>query len=433
MEIAFILILILLNGLFALTEIALVSVKRSRIEQKAENGDRNALIVLELLAQPESFLSSVQVGITLVGIISGAYGGRALADDLEPVIAGIPFLAEYAATVSLIIIVGGIMYFSIVLGELLPKTIAINNAEPIALKVAPFLKYFTKVAYPIVKLLSFSTQGILKLFGIKKTGNDPLTEEELRQLIRSAGKQGVIKREESQMHQNLFFFADLRAKNLMTHRSAVEWIDTEEATEQISRQIQESEHSKFPACAGELDNIKGIITAKKFYEKRLQPPFLLESVLEEPIIIPEVMLAVDILKLFRERKQYLGIVVDEFGSFEGIVTLHDLIESILGDLPNTGEKEEDEFVEREKGSYLVSGGILVHHLNSNIGEEVIEERADHYTTLGGFILYFLKKIPDTGEKFVYRNYGFEILDMDGRRIDKVLVQKEKELVSSNID
>ena len=433
MEMIIILILILLNGLFALSEVALISVKRSRIEQKAQSGNRNARIVLDLLAQPENFLSSVQVGITLIGIISGAYGGRALADDLEPIVAGIPYLDQYAFTTSLVLIVGAIMYFSIVLGELIPKTIAMNNAEPIALVVAPFIKHFTRIAFPVVKLLSFSTKGILRLMGIKNAGSEPLTEEELRQMIHSAGKQGIIEREESQMHQNLFFFSDLKARNLMTHRSSVEWIDTEESLNLIAQQVQQSNFSKFPACAGKLDNIKGIITAKKFYEKRIKEDFSLESVLEEPLIIPEGMLAVDILKLFRQRKQYISIVVDEFGSFEGIVTLHDLIESILGDLPDIGEEEKDEFIQREEGSYLVSGSIMIHHLNGKLDEEVIEERPDNYTTLGGFILFFLNRIPDTGKKFQYKNYSFEIIDLDGPRIDKVLIQKEKEMVGSNMD
>ena len=433
MELVFILILILLNGLFALSEISLVSVKRSRIEQKAQNGNKNAQIVLDLLSQPENFLSSVQVGITLIGIISGAYGGRALADDLEPWVAQLPYLAENADTISLVLIVGAIMYFSIVLGELIPKTIGMNNAEPIALAVAPFLKIFTKIAYPVVKLLSFSTKGMLNMLGVKNAGEEPLTEEELQQLIRSAGREGVIEREESRMHQNLFFFADLRAKNLMTHRSSVEWIDTEEPVELIAAQIQQSNYSKFPACAGELDKVKGIITAKKFYENRLQDTLKMEDVLEDPLIIPEGMFAVEILKLFKQRKQYISIVVDEFGSFEGIVTLHDLIESILGDLPDLGEEEEDQFLRREEGSYLVSGSIMIHQFNSRLDQEVIEEKPDHYTTLGGFILSFLNRIPDTGEKFTYRNYTFEILDLDGPRIDKVLVQKEKEMIGANID
>lgn len=433
MEIVIILILILLNGLFALSEIALVSAKRNRIEQKAHSGNRNAKILLELLNQPENFLSSVQVGITLVGIISGAYGGRALADDLTPIIEQIPFLAGYAETISLVLIVGAIMYFSIVLGELIPKTIGLNNADRIALAVAPFIKYFTRLAYPVVKVLSFSTKGILKVLGVKRAGNEPLTEEELRQMIHSAGRQGVIEREESQMHQNLFFFSDLKAKSLMTHRFSVEWIDSEEPLALIAQQIQESEHSKFPACAGELDKIQGIVTAKKFYEKWQEDDFSLEAVIEEPLIIPEGMLAADILKLFRERKKYVGIVVDEFGSFEGVVTLHDLIESILGDLPESGEEEEDEFLQRKEGSYLVSGSIMIHQLNRKLEQEVIEEGADDYATLGGFIISFLNKIPNTGERFTYKDYSFEVLDLDGPRIDKVLVIKEKELGGANVD
>ena len=427
MEILIILILIGLNGVFALSEIAVVSVKKNKIEQKALKGNKNARIVLKLLEEPENFLSAVQVGITLVGIVSGAYSGVAFSDDLQPHIAGIPWVGDYAGSISIILIVGAVTYLSIVFGELIPKTLALKNAIPIALAVAPFVRAFSRLVFPVVKLLSVSTKGILMLFGVKKTTEEALSEEELRHMIRSAGKAGVIEKEESQMHQNIFFFTEVKARSLMTHRSSVEWINIEDPINEIGQQIADSAFSKFPACVGSPDNILGILTSKHFIRAVNQNKTDLRSVIEKPLIIPEVMLASDVLKLFRENQRYIALVVDEFGSFEGIITLHDLMESILGDLPGLGESEEEEFVKRNDGSYIVSGSITAFQLNSQLGQVIIEENSDSYSTLGGFVIFYLNKIPEVGEKFSYRNFNFEVLDLDGRRIDKVLIWKEKEL------
>lgn len=422
MEILILFILTLINGVFALSEIALVSLKKSRIEQKAQKGSIRAKAVLDLLKHPENFLSSIQAGITLIGVIAGAYGGAALADDVEPFLSKVPLLAPYAEVLSIALIVGIITYFTIVIGELLPKTIALRNAERVALNIAPLIKYFSIITYPIVKLLSFSTTAILRLMGIKEAKEESMTEEELRLLIKAAGTEGVIEREESLMHQNLFSFTEQKARNLKTHRTEVEWIDINQSLEHIRTLMISSAHSKFLVCEGSIDNIKGIIAAKDFFEKKKNDGFNIESIIQEPIYIPETMYALDILTLFKRDKQYMAVVVDEYGSMEGIVTLHDLMEGIVGNLPDIDEVDEPEFVEREDASYLVSGSISIHELNAYLEKELITENVDHFTTLGGFIISHLNKIPDTGEKFSYNGYRFEIVDLDGQRVGKVIIK-----------
>lgn len=421
MEILILFVLTCINGIFALSEIALVSVKKNRIEQKAQQGSSNARVVLELLEHPENFLSSIQVGITLIGVVAGAYGGTALADDVEPLVRRIPWLADYAEGVSATLIVGFITYFTIVIGELIPKSIALRNTERVALTFAPFIRYFSRITYPVVRLLSLSTSTVLRLLGIRESQEERLTEDELRQMIKSAGSEGVLAREESQMHQNLFNFAQQRAKNLKTHRTEVEWIDIRQPPESVSSLIKHSVHSRFLVCRDSVDQIVGIIDAEEFFLKRHQPSFRLEDILHDPLYVPETMFALDILALFKTHKQYLAVVVDEYGSVEGIVTLHDLMEGIVGDLPDLDEEDEPDFVVRQEGSFLVNGSVLIHDLNNFLDKELITENVDHFTTLGGFVIYHLNKIPDTGERFTYNGYDFEVVDLDGQRVDKVII------------
>mgnify|MGYP001581423379 CR=1 FL=1 len=423
MEIIVLIILTLFNGLFSLSEIAILSVKRHRMEQRALKGSKNAQMVLNLLKHPESFLSSVQVGITLIGIISGAYGGATLADDLIPYIQKIEIFAPYSAGISFAIIVALITYFSIVFGELLPKTIALNHSEQIALLMAPFVKFFSNLSYPVVKILSLSTKLILKIFRIKTKIRDDLTEEEIKYLLKTAGKQGVLEKEETQMHQNIFFFSDQKAKNLQTNSNDIEWIDIHEELEDIEKKIKESPYSKFPVCDNDLDKIKGIITAEDFFERRNQKRFSIKRIMNEPIFIPENMNAFDILKLFKKRKQYIGIVVDEFGGVEGIITLHDLTEAIVGELPEIDDEIDPDIVVRDDYSFFVDAGMQIHQFNKSLGAKIINEKSQDYITLAGFIIHHLKRVPKEGEKFVHNGFKFEIVDLDRRRIDKVLVKK----------
>lgn len=422
MEIFIIFFLTLLNGFFSLSEIALVSVKKSRMEHLAAQGNTRALTVLKLLENPENFLSSVQVGITLIGIISGAYGGATLTDDLEKSLANITFFGAYVHTFSLIIVIGSITYFTIVIGELVPKTIAMNNSEKIALICVPIIKYFTFASYPFVKLLSISTKLILKLIGTKESNSDHISEEELKFLLLNAGKSGVLETEESEIHQNIFSFSDQTAKSLMKHSSEVEWVNIKKSKEEIFNKIIEFSHSKIIVSEGSLENVKGYIRVKDFLEKYNQATFSIEDILEEPLFIAQNTPSFKIINSFRQTKQHFGFVIDEYGGLLGIITLHDLIEGIVGDLPDEEDDENEKITQREDGTFLIDGRTPLFEFNKYFNKEIIEFNHSQYTTIAGFAMDQLKAMPKAGDNFIYDNYKFEIIDIDGRRIDKVLLE-----------
>lgn len=423
MEIIILLFLSLLNGFFALSEIALVSVNKNRIEHLAEKGNSRAKTILKLLEKPHIFLSSVQVGITLIGIFAGAYGGVNLTDDFAAYLSDFTFLGEYTRTVAFVIVIGSITYFNIVIGELVPKTIALNNADTIALISSPIIKYFTIAVFPFVKLLSFSTQIILKLFGIKEKVKEHLSEEELKFLLLKAGKHGVLERDESRIHQNLFYFTDQKAKSLMTDVSKVEWIDLLASKDQITSTVQKSVHSKFIVCEGHINNIKGIITVKNFLENYQKKDFVLTSILETPIYISHTAQAFEILNLFKSRKQYLAIVKDDTNKMIGIITIHDLMEAIIGRLPEEDENDLPNIIPRSDGSYLINGKTPIFEINQYFQKEVIQDNIDLYTNVEGFVTHNLENIPRTGNSIVYAPYHIEIVDMDDTHIDKVLLKR----------
>lgn len=426
MEILVIVILTLVNGFFSLSEIALVSVKPSRIQALADKGSKRAKTIQKLLANPEGFLSSVQVGITLIGIVSGAYGGAALTDDLQAVLKDWPSIAPFAHNVALIVVIGGITYFTIVVGELVPKTLAMSDPERIALFSAPIIRAFTLATYPIVQLLSVSTTLIMKLIPVKENDSDRLSEEELRAIIRTANTQGVLDRQESEAHQNLFRFSEHVAKTLMTHRSEVEWIDSTEPLETIITQVKDSYRSKYPVCRGRMEEIEGTLDVRDLLERSGTPGFKIGDVVRPAIIVPESAGAFNILKLFKKNKQYIAIVVDEHGGFEGLVTLHDLTEAIVGDLPEEDEDAAPEIVKRADGSYLVGGQVLIGDLNAHLGAEVMDEESTSYTTVAGYFLSKLDHIPSPGDRITDNRFNGEVLDMDGHRIDKVLITLTEE-------
>ncbi|MCE9538308.1 MAG: hemolysin family protein [Bacteroidetes bacterium] len=422
MELLIIFILTFLNGFFSLSEIALVSVNKNRIEYLASQGSLRAKTILKLLENPENFLSSVQVGITLIGIISGAYAGVTLTDDMEVFLSSFSFLQPYVHSVSLLIVIGGITYFSIVIGELVPKSIAMNNSEAIAMFCVPIIRYFTLATFPFVKLLSFTTKLILKIFNVKENGNGKISEEDLLFMLKNAGQQGVLEKEESQVHQNLFSFTDQTAKSLMTNSKAVEWVNYNEDKEKIFNQLRDSVHSKFIVGDGSIDKIKGVITIKDFLENHNNDNFKVDDVINNPIYFNSNTPAFKILNTFKMKKQYIGIVLDEYGGVKGIVTLHDLIEAIVGDLPDEDESDELNIIKRADNTYLINGKTLIYELNQYFQQEIIRDNISKYTTISGFLLEQLKNIPKTGATVKHKNFEFEILDMDGNRIDKILMK-----------
>lgn len=425
MEFLVIAILTLLNWFFALSEIALVSVKKSKMQHLASKWNKKAKIILKLLENPESFLSSVQVGITLVGIISGAYGGSAIAGVLSKYIEVVPVIWPHAEAIALAVAIGGIAYFSIVIGELVPKTIAMNNPEWLALFCVPILRYFMMITYPFVKLLSFSTVIVLKVLRIEDAKEERLSEEELISLLKNAWRQWVLDKDASTIHHNVFSFWDQTAKSIITHRNLVEWVDINDTKSEIFKKIQESNHSKFVVADGTLDNIVGILKIRDFLENLNEEGFDLKKIITKAIVVTTKTSAIQILNTFKKKKEYLAVVVDELGGTEWIITLHDLMEVIVGDLPEDDEETEPSIIKSSHGRYLISGRALIYEINQYFQEEVIEDKNTQYTTLNGFIMNSFERLPKTGEKFQTVNgYEFEIVDMDGVKIDKVILRKE---------
>lgn len=423
-EILVLILLILINGFFALSEIALVSSKKTRLEQESLKGNKGAKAALKLLNNSEGFLSAIQVGITLIGIVTGVYGGMNIADDITPFFEKFEPVKKYAGEIALTLTVFLITYLSIVIGELVPKTVALSNPDKIAIRVAPAVYYFSKIFYPFVRLLSFSTNFVNKILGIKKQ-NDLITESELRQIIKTASIEGVIEKEQNTLHEKVFYFADKKAKHIMTHRTEVEWIDLEMSNEEIYRYLLKCQHSKIICCKENLDDLRGVIIVKEFFKAKNETPEIkITDLLAEPLIVPESADAQKVLNLLRREKTHICCVVNEFGGFEGLITIHDIIENIVGHISDEEENEPDVFV-RDDNSFLVSGDAPIETLGEIIPGFTVDFETIDYSTVAGFVLTQINKIPVTGYKFLYLDWHFEIVDMDKKKIDKILISKKQ--------
>jgi putative hemolysin len=424
MEILILSILVLLNGFFALSEIALVSSKRSRLEQFKKENRKGSKTALKLLSDSESFLSSVQVGITLIGIITGVYSGINIADDFAPIFQNFEIFKNSSYEIALTITVIIITYFSIVIGELVPKTIALSNPERIAIRIACPIYYFSILFYPVVKFLSFSTSLINSLLGIKKQP-DIITEAELRQILKSATREGVIKKEQNLIHEKVFYFSGKKAKHIMTHRMEVEWIDLNQPFSMIKEKILRSDHSRLICCESNLDNFMGILEVKAFLaDLSLSDNIEMSKLLTQPLIIPESAEAYKVLSLFKEKHTHFSIVVNEYGTFEGIITLHDILENLIGDIQEDGDITEPDIFIRDDQSFLVSGDAPVEVLDGIIENYMTDFEQIDFSTVAGFVLNHIDKIPQLGDKFTFNGYIIEIVDIDGMRIDKILIRKE---------
>ncbi len=424
MEIIILGFLVLLNGFFALSEIALVSSKRSRLEQLKLEGSNGAKIALLLLEDSENFLSSIQVGITLIGIVMGVYGGTSIADDALPFFQKFEITSPYANEISLTLTVILITYISIVIGELVPKTIALSNPDKIAVKIAPAIFYLSSVFYPFVKMLSYSTTLINGLIGVK-VETEQLTEAELRQMIKLASHEGVIEKEQNIIHEKVFYFSDKKAKHIMTHRIDVEWIDIKKSAEEIKKDIREIQHSKVICCEEDLDNYKGVLYIKDYYKALIfNKNISINELLVQPIVIPENADAQTVLDQFKHKNTHICFVVNEYGGFEGIISLHDIIENFVGQIPDAGEHYEPDVFVREDKSVLVSGDAPVETLVEIIENFTIDFDKIDYSTVAGFVFSLTNEIPQIGDKFDFMDYIIEIIDIDANRIDKILITQK---------
>ncbi|WP_121355134.1 hemolysin family protein [Flavisolibacter nicotianae] len=425
MEVVILLGLIFLNGLFVMSEIALVSARKPRLESMAEKGDAKAKNALDLSNSPELFLSAAQIGITLIAILTGVYSGEKFSKYLEPFFAKFPALQPYSRTISTTVVVVIVTFLSIVFGELIPKRIGLINAEKIAKIVAAPMRIFAKITYPIVWALNHTSNFIFKLFNIKSKREDFVTEDEIKAIITEGTESGTVEEEEKEMIERIFHLGDRNITSLMTHRSDIVWFDVNDNEEKIREKILQEPHSFYPICDGDIDNIKGVVSIKDLYTS--DDFTLFKDLMITAIFVPDNNTAYQVMAKFKSSRFHVCFIVDEYGSLRGMITLNDILEAIIGDMPDTGQ-EDYAIVDRGDGTFLVDAQIPFYDFLSrfNRTEWLSEEELD-FDTLAGCVLHELEHIPACGEKLKWKGFQFEIMDMDGHRIDKVLVSPSKEI------
>lgn len=417
-------LLILLNAFIVMCEMALVSAKKSRLEAGAARDDKKSKIALDLKENPEVFLSTTQIYITLIAILTGVYSGDRFSIYLQPWFEKIDFIKPYAVTVSTVLIVIIVTFLSILFGELVPKRIAITNPEKIAKFVAGPIKTLSTISYPLVWLLSKLSSLFFELFNIKPNADSQVTEEEIKAMINEGSELGAIEEEEKDIIQRVFHLGDRNITSLMTHRTDIVWVEIDEDRSSVKRKIKEFQHSVYPVCRETIDDIEGIVYVKDMY---LKPDAPLNEMVRKALFIPENNSAYQVLEKIKKTKIHYAFIVDEYGSLLGMITVKDLLKAIVGEMP---EEEDDEYViiERKDGSYLIDGQIQFYDFLTRFDKTIwINEGENEFDTLAGFILHELKRIPATGDTFTWRGFDFEIIDMDGQRIDKVLVKISDEI------
>lgn len=422
-EVLVIILLILANGLFAMSEIAIVSARKARLQQLANEGNQKARTALELANSPNRFLSTVQVGITLVGVLAGAFGGARIASKLAGPLSQIPGLAPYSNLLGLGIVVVAITYFTLIIGELVPKRIALNHPERIATMVAQPMKTLAAIAAPVVHLLSFSMEGVLRLLRVKSPSQPSVTEEEIKVLIDQGTEAGTFEVAEKEIVQRVFRLGDRQVNSLMTPRPEIVWLDLNDAADKSRHKVLNSTHSRFPVCRGHLDEVLGVAHVKDLIALSLSTQsFELTESLQTPLFVPESMKAFNALELFkRSDTPHTALVVDEYGVIQGLVTVNDILEAIVGDIPSVEEFVEPLAIQRQDGSWLLDGMLLIEALYELFQLRLPPDPQSEYRTLAGFVIDQLGQIPRSADHFEWQGLRFEVVDMDGNRVDKVLV------------
>lgn len=416
--------LILLNGLFSMSEIALLSARKSRLELESNKGDLNAKKALALANNPDTFLSTVQIGITLIGILTGIYSGEKLKDGVNHFISNIPYLAPYSSGISTTVILILVTYFSLVLGELVPKRLGMSQPENIAKAVAVPMKFISFVTHPFIWLLSNSTNLIVTIFRIKPKESS-VTEEEIKAILNEGTNAGAIEETEQEIIERIFHLGDRNIMSLMTHRSDIMWLDVNAKVSDIKQQMSEVVHTNYPLCEGMVDNIKGIVSIKNILLARDDTP--IKDLMQPGLYVPENNSVYQVLEKFKQHKTNCCFIIDEYGSIEGMMTLNNILEAIVGDIGPV-DKDAYEIFEREDGSFIVDAQLPFYDFLSRFEKTDLISQEDqlNFNTVAGFALHHLKTIPKTGDHFTWQGFKFETIDMDGNRIDKLLVTLEKE-------
>lgn len=428
-DILIILGLILVNGVFAMSEIAIVTSKRNRLQKRAENGSRGAQAALDLSENPSRFLSIIQVGITLIGIFNGAFGEASLVAALTPEMATVSLVSPYAREVSLAIVVVGITFASLILGELVPKRIAMQYPEVVASLISPLMLLLSKLMAPIVKILTVSTEFILRVLGLHHKKDDSVTEEEIAGMFREGADAGLFEKTEHDIVSRALRLDDQRVAALMTPRMDVHFIDIEDSLEVNLAKIADSSYNRFPVCKGDISHIIGIVHAGSLFEQTIRSQSIstidIAAATRPPLFVPETISAMQLLETLKKNRAELALVIDEYGEIEGIVTLSDVLGALVGDVSVIDEGHEDDVVRREDGSWLIDGGVTFDRFRELLATEVRfpEEASGTYHTLAGFVMTWLGHIPQISEHFEWEGYRIEVIDMDRNRIDRLLVTK----------
>lgn len=419
MEFFIIVFLILLNGILSMSEIALVSARKARLETEAKRGNKSATAALRLASEPDKFLSTIQIGITLIGILTGLYSGEAFAGDLAALIGHSSWLAPYALGIAKTTIVVVVTYLTLIFGELLPKRIGMGRAERVSMLIARPMNLLSAVASPFVWLLSKSTALAVKLTGLKEEGSK-VTEEEIKAIVKEGFNGGEVQEVEQDIVERVFNLGDRNVGSIMTHRSELVWLDVADDVEEIRRKVEENLFNIYPVASEKFDNIRGVVYLKDLFVKIDKPDFSLSQVIRPAQYMPENQSVYKALEQFRQARVKYGLVTDEFGGIQGIVTLKDIMEGLIGQVPEVGE--EQEITPRADGTWLVDGQLSFYDFLEYFDLEDLYAEHD-YNTLSGLILEILERVPKTGDQLSWLNFEFEIVDMDGARIDKVLVKK----------
>lgn len=435
LELVLVAMLILANGVFAMAEMALVSSNRGRLDRLASEGDRGARTAAEMSGAPNRFLSTVQVGITLIGVLSGAFGGAALAEPLSNQLATIGWLEPFAYTAAMVLVVGAITYFTLVFGELVPKRLALGAPERLAARLAPIMAVVSRVASPLVKLLSASTQGVLRLFGAGAEPSNEVNEEDIHLLVEEGLKQGSVEPAEHEIIQKAFWLGERRLNAILTPRLDVSWLDVEDGLDGLAELMAREPHTRYLVSRGEVDKIVGYVMTRDLVRELLagrQPR--IEDHVREPLIVPETLPTLTLLQRFKSSGVDFAVALDEYGGVEGIVTLHDLLEELVGDIKRPDEDREPEIEELPSGAFSVDGLYELDLLADALGSEEIERIAAGASglggggvtavavhTVGGLVALKLGEIPRRGDSVEVGGFRFEVVKVDGLRADRVLV------------
>jgi putative hemolysin len=423
-EVVIILVLTVLNGVFSMSETAVVSVKRVLLQKRAEAGDDRARDALELARQPDRFLSTVQVGITLIGILAGTFGGARLSADIAAALQKVGVPTNLSNTLGLILVVAFITYVSLVIGELVPKTIALNDPENVACRVARPMTLLSRFMSPVVGFLAASTRAVLWLLRIRPADEGGVTEDEVKLLIRQGTRAGIFEEEEQEIVEGVFRTADRRVSSLMSPRREIVYLDVEDSWAENRAKIRASGYSAYPVCAGSLDHVLGVVVLKRLWEawetSGAGGEVDLRAVAQPPLYLPEGTQALVALDRFKGARQHIALVVDEYGGVVGLFTLHDVVEAMVGEVPDA-QPRASEAVRRPDGSWLVDGQMATDEFRHLLDVRELPPDEGEYATMGGLAMALLERIPAVGDRFTWAGLAFEIVDMDGNRVDRLLV------------